>query len=99
MIPENDELIEYLSFNEILDYDPINPNDGFYYLWNEATKRIHTHFNGKQHFSTYDFCRFVRSCSTSWPFLKIYRHWTRRKEDIIKRAHEKSSIRRILLGE
>ena len=97
MISENDELIENMSYNEILDYDPINQNDGFYYLWNEATKSIHTHFSGESHFSTYDFCRFVRSCSISWPFLKIYRHWTRRKKDIQKRRHVKSNIYRIFL--
>ena len=97
MITAEDEPIEKMSLNEIRDYDPIKPEHGFYYLWNELTDSIHTHFSGENHFNTYDYCRFVRSCSTMWPFLKIYRHWIRRKEDAPKNKRIRDNFYRMLL--
>jgi len=72
---ENDELYESSKIVAPLYTDPINPKLGYYYLFNEIENKIHTHFDGNTRFQSWDFARFVRSCSTMWPFLKIYRHW------------------------
>lgn len=72
---KDDELCERTDIADPLYMDPINPKLGYYYLFNEAENKIHTHFSGEQRFQSWDFARFVRSCSTMWPFLKIYRHW------------------------
>ena len=72
---KDDELFERTDVADPIDTDPINPKLGYYYLFNELENKIHTHFDGAQRFQSFDFARFVRSCSTMWPFLKIYRHW------------------------
>ena len=71
---KDDEFCERTSVVNPIDTDPINPKLGYYYLFNEFENKIHTHFDGAQRFQSFDFARFVRSCSTMWPFLKGYVH-------------------------
>ena len=48
---------------------------GYYYLWNERLGKIHEHYDGKTRFPSLETARFVKRCTTEWPFLIIYRHW------------------------
>ena len=64
MIQAEDELVEKMTYEEVIEYEPIDPKHGFYYLWNELLDKIHTHSSGENHFRTFEDCRFVRSCST-----------------------------------
>ena len=68
-----DEPAEYGT--DAHDYDPIDPKLGHYYLWNELCKHPHVSVFGESEFATWDRARFVRSCSTMWPFLRIRRVW------------------------
>lgn len=88
---ENDELCENTRIVDPINTDPINPRLGYYYLFNELENKIHTHFDGNRRFQSWDFARFVRSCSTMWPFLKIYRHWeySEAKQQAINNNKEK----------
>lgn len=72
---KDDELCERTDIVNPLYTDPINPKLGYYYLFDELRNRIHTHFDGRRHFTSWESARFARSCSMMWSFLKIYRHW------------------------
>lgn len=68
-----DEPAEYGTDRE--SFDPIDPKLGHYYLYDELRKRIHVSVFGKSEFATWERARFVRSCSTMWPFLRIRKVW------------------------
>lgn len=68
-----DEPAEYGA--DACNYDPIDPSLGHYYLYDELRKRIHVSVFGESEFATWERARFVRSCSTVWPFLRIRRVW------------------------
>ena len=68
-----DEPAEYGTDRE--SFDPIDPSLGHYYLWDELRKCTHVSVFGESEFATWDRARFVRGCSTLWPFLRIRRVW------------------------
>lgn len=68
-----DEPAEYGTDRE--SFDPIDPKLGHYYLYDELRKRTHVSVFGESEFATWERVRFVRSCSTLWPFLRIRRCW------------------------
>lgn len=68
-----DESAEYGA--DKYDFDPIDPKLGHYYLYDELRKRPHVSIFGENEFITWERARFVRSCSTMWPFLRIRRVW------------------------
>lgn len=68
-----DEPAEYGA--DAHDYDPIDPSLGHYYLYDELRKRTHVSVFGESEFATWERARFVRGCSTLWPFLRIRRVW------------------------
>lgn len=68
-----DESAEYGT--DQYDFDPIDPSLGHYYLYDELRKRIHVSVFGESEFATWERARFVRGCSTMWPFLRIRRVW------------------------
>lgn len=72
---DDEEEFEQINSATEIRIDPINPALGFYYLWNEVEGKTHTHIDGSTRFQSFEKARFARSCSTMWPFLKIFRHW------------------------
>lgn len=73
-----DEFVESHSAGilyEAMKLDPLKPEEGYYYLWDELEGKIFTSIYGKDKFSSLEAARFARSCSTRWPFLQTYRHW------------------------
>lgn len=68
-----DESAEYGT--DQYDFDPIDPSLGHYYLYDELRKRTHVSVFGESEFATWERARFVRGCSTVWPFLRIRRVW------------------------
>lgn len=68
-----DEHAEYGTDRE--SFDPIDPSLGRYYLYDELRKRTHVSVFGESEFASWDRVRFVRGCSTLWPFLRIRRVW------------------------
>lgn len=96
---KDDELCERTDIANPLYIDPINSKLGYYYLFDELRNRIHTHFDGNRHFTSWESARFARSCSTMWPFLKIYRHWeyTAAKQEAINHKKEQFRIYQMLL--
>lgn len=84
---KGDELCDGTRAVAPIDVDPIDPKLGHYYLFDEARGRVHAYLNGESKFQSEDRARFVRSCSTMWPFLKIYRHWeySKAKQEAVDR--------------
>lgn len=68
-LASQDELIQPYD-PDALNYDPLRPEEGYYYLWNDITGTVHA-----RHLQSLENAQFVRGCSTLWPFLSIYRHW------------------------
>lgn len=59
--------------------------DGYYYVWDEQLGGFYYSLGSidYKHLS-YDSARFARSCSTRWPFLRIYRKFVRDKDTVLK---------------
>lgn len=75
LLSKCDELVQPYDPDAWKNYDPLRPEEGYYYLWNERLGKIHEHYDGKTRFPSLETARFVKSCTTEWPFLIIYRHW------------------------
>ena len=78
------------------DYDPIDPKLGHYYLYDEIRKRIHVSVFGESEFATWERARFVRGCSTLWPFLRIRRLWVSagcKKKARMRNKHKQKVMR------
>lgn len=61
------------------------PKDGYYYVWDEQQGRVYRRPGSPFYMHpSYDKARFARSCSTRWPFLRIYRKFIRDKETVLK---------------
>jgi hypothetical protein len=98
---KSDELVETLTnTNEVFQLDLLKPEEGFYYLWDAMEGRVATSIYGEVEFSSYERARFARSCSTRWPFLKVYRHWkhSQSKLQAQARCNERQKVMDSLLG-
>lgn len=74
--------------------DPLKPEEGYYYLWDELEGKIFTSIYGKDKFASMESARFARSCSTRWPFLQTYRHWnhSQSKQQAEARFNERQKV-------
>lgn len=92
-----DEPAEYGA--DVHDYDPIDPSLGHYYLYDELRKSTHVSVFGESTFATWERARFVRGCSTMWPFLRIRRVWMSAgyKEQARGRVAERRKFENVLL--
>lgn len=89
-----DEPVEYGTDRE--SFDPIDPSLGHYYLYDELRKRLHVSVFGESEFATWERARFVRSCSTVWPFLRIRRVWMSagaKKKACMRKEHKQKFMR------
>lgn len=98
-----DEFVESHSAGilyEALKLDPLKPEEGYYYLWDELEGKIFTSIYGKDKFYSLEAARFARSCSTRWPFLQTYRHWnhSQSKQQAQARSNERRKVMDSLLG-
>ena len=98
-----DEFVESHSAGilyEALKLDPLKPEEGYYYLWDELEGKIFTSIYGKDKFYSLEAARFARSCSTRWPFLQTYKHWNHSQSKLQAQAryNERREVMDSLLG-
>lgn len=81
----DDDMEHMLGKDAYTHFSFQSPKDGYYYVWDEQQGRVYRRPGSPFYMHrSYDHARFARSCSTRWPFLRIYRKFIRDKDTVLK---------------